>query len=236
MTSTNNRFTAVALIAILLGAGVAIGVGVDRVWLRSGSTRPADRRSPAPPFEMRVAQFRERLGLSDQQVAKIEAILDTASDEADAIHDRFEPEMKQVRERSRTALRAVLTPEQAAEYDRMSREWEQRFERRRRGSRGHGPGHGPGPRRGGRRGGGPPGQPGGRHGGFGTTPAPADQVPELDADGDGKLSPSECRAGPHPFVREVMPAFDQIDSDHDGLLSAEELETWASRPRGRAPI
>ena len=51
----------------------------------------------------------------------------------------------------------------------------------------------------------------------------------LDKDGDGKLSRAEAKAGLLPE------AFDQIDADRDGFLSATELEAAHQRAAGRLP-
>ena len=87
---------------------------------------------------------------------------------------------------------------------------------------------GPGGRRG--EGGGRRGEGGGRRGGgmggFSMPASGAALVQEKDQDGDGKLTKDEAGSPYNMF-------FDRVDTDSDGLLSAEELDSTIQRMRER---
>lgn len=132
------RWLALALVGAVLVSGVAIGILVDRMWLQTAGATEAPRH-PHPNHgpERLLEHFRDRLDLTDEQASKIEAILEDAKAQAMQLHERVMPELMTIKTSSRDAIRAVLEPDQMAEYDEISDEFDRRM---RKGGHGH---HGP---------------------------------------------------------------------------------------------
>jgi Spy/CpxP family protein refolding chaperone len=72
-------------------------------------------KSPAE----RAAHMKEKLGLTDEQAAKVQKIFEQRKQQRDALHEKYKPQLdayyaekKKLHEQTRTDLDAVLTPAQ----------------------------------------------------------------------------------------------------------------------------
>jgi len=61
----------------------------------------------------------KNLGLTPEQQAKIQPILDQAKPQVQAIHEDAKQKIKAIRDNARTQIRAVLTPEQQQKFDAL---------------------------------------------------------------------------------------------------------------------
>lgn len=219
MSSPARASTAVLLIAVILAAGIGIGVAVDRKWL-APCPEARSRRGPSiPPSVRAMRHFRERLELTDEQARKVETILEETGKEAAALRERVEPEMRALTDRSRARIRELLDAKQAAEFD----SWNAEVERHAKGRRGH---HGPGD------GFGPPPPPPGDHRGPGGRRDHAAFLRETDADGDGKLSREECEKSESRFAKFMLRHYEDFDTDGDGFVTLDELKNTRPPKRG----
>ena len=105
----------------------------------------------------------DELGLSEAQRAELQALVDGHRDQIRGIHEEFRPRLEAEFDALRKGIDAILTPEQAKEWDRRFDEMRKRWLRPRGTGRGRGPGEGRGSGEGhhwsggpGRRGEGPP--------------------------------------------------------------------------------
>jgi hypothetical protein len=107
----------VRLQGILLLAGVfVIGALAGAAVERAREARPG----PPPPRERGAPEaWREQLRLTDEQDRRIHEILESNRPRADAVLDQFLPRLRAVTDSIRFEVRAVLTPEQQLEFDRM---------------------------------------------------------------------------------------------------------------------
>jgi hypothetical protein len=81
------------------------------------------------PEEMRkhfVDDMRTRLMLSDDQVMKLNLILDEARGRFHETQDKMRPELNAIRQNQIDSVRAMLTPPQRAEYERLIKEREEK--------------------------------------------------------------------------------------------------------------
>lgn len=182
----------------VLGAGIAIGFVIGR---KTSSTKSVEESRPGPPGlrGRMLERFQKRLSLDKEQSAKIAEILASTRKEAGSIHENVRPALREIRKRSREAIRALLRPEQAVEYDKLTAEMEERRRRRRE-------------RRRGRRG--PLGSGSFDH-----------SWKAVDQNGDGKISKDECAsANDHPLGRMCGRRFEQFDSDGSGAIDADEMK------------
>ena len=130
MTTTRSRLAAIALTLSLLIAGAVVGVGVDRLWIRDDVAQRTPRAMRAP--ERQLERFRRRLDLTDAQAAAIGTILQQLQRD---VRDHQE-QSRAARQRSRAAILALLTPEQATKYEKMiDRSQRRRAKRRNRAAR-----------------------------------------------------------------------------------------------------
>jgi len=162
------KWKAALLLALVLASGIGLGIVIDRAFLaRRGALPPGEFMSP-----WRMGRVLARLDLTPEQRAQVDSILAVRRGDLARMREDVRPELDRIRIATETDLRAILTPEQVARFDRH-------LERIRRfGQPGRGPDRdlappGPGWRH---RGGGRPGSRGGQGG-------PAEPAPPPPAGG-----------------------------------------------------
>src|SRR5579863_7010647 len=107
--------------------GLAIGVFAYRFY----ETRTVSASAPVirPPEEWKkrhLKELNERLHLTAEQTSQISAILDQTHSEMHDLMEKTRPEMDRIQITQYAKVKAVLTPEQAASYDKYHAEREQR--------------------------------------------------------------------------------------------------------------
>ena len=104
------------LLGVFLTGG-ALGFTADRVLVR-------DRIRDCPRGDQRTMRARigEDLGLSAEQRASLDRILDEKHRQMSALLAPVRPQMDSISEVTRTQIRAILTPAQQAEFDTFQRE------------------------------------------------------------------------------------------------------------------
>jgi Spy/CpxP family protein refolding chaperone len=87
------------------------------------------------PRESRVEKMRRDLSLTDEQMKSVSAILDETRNEYRQLKTELKPRFDEPRQKARTRIRALLSPEQQQKFDAMvaqqdaEREGEQRKQR-----------------------------------------------------------------------------------------------------------
>jgi uncharacterized protein YnzC (UPF0291/DUF896 family) len=118
---------AVALYAVLtFASGALVGIVGHRLYVTAGAREQPGRRSPDDFRRRYIEEMRSRLKLDDQQVTKLEGILDATRDRIRQVRDKERPEMDAIQEEQRSRIRAMLNPAQQAEYAKMLEEREKR--------------------------------------------------------------------------------------------------------------
>lgn len=106
-----------ALLLFLLGA--AVGALGDRYYHET----TVRARPTAEDFRRRyLADMESRLKLTPAQVTQLEAVMDDTRAKFHALHESRRPEVEQIREEHQRRVKAILTPQQAAIYDRLMAE------------------------------------------------------------------------------------------------------------------
>jgi Spy/CpxP family protein refolding chaperone len=150
------KLVAVLTLLVVFVAGGLVGAAVERGrdhGGRRGEGPPrGDRRGGPPPMFAEGSPIARRLNLTDAQRDSIERITERDRVRADSLFRETRRGMRARFDSTMTAVDAVLTPAQRAEWQKIRQEWQAREGR---GGRGRG---GPG-RRGGPDGGMPPGPP-----------------------------------------------------------------------------
>jgi hypothetical protein len=113
---------AAAYLLLTFCAGVAVG-GLG-FWLYETRTVKADvRKSTAEDYRKKyLEEMQSRLKLSQDQVHKLTAILDTTRNTFRELNEKHRPEYKAVHDNQRGQIRAILEEPQKAEYEKMLQE------------------------------------------------------------------------------------------------------------------
>ena len=116
----------VLVVVFVLGACTGGAVtGFYRAMTRPGKPNSASR----------IEKLRSDLNLNDDQMKSVSAILDDTKNEYKALRAEVKPRFDEPRQKARTKIRALLTPEQQQKFDAMiaqqdaQREGEQKKQR-----------------------------------------------------------------------------------------------------------
>ncbi len=141
MTSTTSRTRVALLLAITFLAGMAAGVAADR-QLRSDVSEDAskqareDHRRDRRGGRTTIERFADELGLTEEQRARIDPILEDAREGMSELFEPVRPAYRALVDSTRARIEAVLTPEQVTQYrSLLEREYGDRD-----GERSHGDG------------------------------------------------------------------------------------------------
>lgn len=114
------RLLGIALLVVTFAAGMLAGAAFDQAL---AAREPAPAAQPGwhchGPHGQKTSRILDRLDLSPEQRARVDAIMARRRVEAEAYWDREGPRMRAMVDSTRAEIRAVLTPAQRAEYDRL---------------------------------------------------------------------------------------------------------------------
>ena len=107
------EWQATLLLLVVFGAGIAVGAAIDHA-------RAPAAAAPIPPQAGpgRLPPYLERMDLTQDQHAKIKAILDAQRPKVDTVMDAVLPRLRALSDSTFARIRAVLTPEQQTQFDR----------------------------------------------------------------------------------------------------------------------
>ena len=109
-------------VVFLLGAG--IGAVFSYTFLRrnvvAAPSAPAALSEPERRAK-RVAEISKEVGLTPEQSAKVDAIIQSAHAEMKAIRDKADADVEIARQKARDQMRSFLTPEQKPKFEAMVR-------------------------------------------------------------------------------------------------------------------
>jgi Spy/CpxP family protein refolding chaperone len=113
-------------VGLVFASGAVLGAFGHRLYaVSSVSSKPGKM----PPEEFRkkvVAEYQSRLKLNDDQVLKLNTILDETRVRIEDTRQKMHPAYQKIREEQNEKFRNLLTPEQQSEFDKMHREREER--------------------------------------------------------------------------------------------------------------
>jgi hypothetical protein len=118
----------VLYLSLVFFSGALVGTFGHRLY--SAKTVVAEKekqsRKPEDVRQRYLKEYETRLKLNSDQMQKLVVILDQSKTRFKATHDRMDPEMKQIMEDQRNAIRAMLLVDQKPEYEKMLEERERR--------------------------------------------------------------------------------------------------------------
>jgi Spy/CpxP family protein refolding chaperone len=113
------RSRAALVIVLSLIAGAILGIAADRTVLQRVGRRPPDPRRAGEHF---ARMLEHRLDLTDEQKAKVQAIISRHSDATEAIFRETQPRIHAQMEATDREIEALLTPEQREKFHELVRE------------------------------------------------------------------------------------------------------------------
>jgi Spy/CpxP family protein refolding chaperone len=132
-----SRLTIALYVGLIFASGVVLGVFGHSLY---AVTTVKSYRSPTPE-EVRkktLAEMQARMKLTDEQVAKINSIYDETRARVHEVHEKYKPQTDAITKDQRDKVRAVLSPDQVGEYEKMLKERDER--QKQNGGKGPGPG------------------------------------------------------------------------------------------------
>lgn len=119
------------VLAVVFGAGVLLGLAVDRSLAAKPDAEVAEAgRSREEPSQGRPHSLWEQVDPTDQQKVLIDSIVGDYRSAMKALHaefrDAYNPRYEALLVEARKAIRGVLTSEQASQYDSLVAEFERR--------------------------------------------------------------------------------------------------------------
>lgn len=132
-----SRLTIALYVGLIFASGVVLGVFGHSLY--AVTTVSSNRTlKPEELRKKRMAEMQARMKLSDDQVSQINSIYDETRAKFHEVRDRYRPQMDALESAQREKVRAVLSQEQRAEYEKMLKEREE--QQKQNGGRGQGPG------------------------------------------------------------------------------------------------
>lgn len=117
------RLTAAFFAVLLFLCGVGVGMLASRYYTMT-TVNAVNARNPDAFRQRYINDLRSKLHLTPEQVSKLEGIMDHTRARYRAAHDAMRPEMAAIRQEHIRAVKAILTPQQVPEYDRLMAEHE----------------------------------------------------------------------------------------------------------------
>lgn len=131
-----SRLTIALYVGLIFSCGLVLGVFGHSLYavssVKSGNPKPEDVRKNA------LAEMKSRMKLSDEQVGKINTIMDETRARFHEVRERYRPEMDAIQKDQRDKVRSLLSPDQLTEYEKMLKERDER--QKQNNGRGPGPG------------------------------------------------------------------------------------------------
>jgi hypothetical protein len=117
-----SRLTIALYVGLIFASGVVLGVFGHSLYavssVASKTLKPDELR------KRRIAETRDRLKLSDDQFAKLNAIYDETRVKFHEVREKYKPEMDALEDQQRAQIRSILSPDQQVEYEKMLKERE----------------------------------------------------------------------------------------------------------------
>jgi hypothetical protein len=149
-----SRTTIALYVGLVFLCGGVLGFFSNRLYSATtvsasktgGSGIASNTKAPPTPEEFRkwlTGYYQKRLGLTDEQVQKMNLILDESQAQVKAIHAQMDPQLDAVRANQVTRMSLMLNPTQQTEYEKMRKERQEKEKEKqgqRRGPRAGGPG------------------------------------------------------------------------------------------------
>jgi Spy/CpxP family protein refolding chaperone len=118
-----SKWSAALFAFLLFAGGIAVGALGDRYY---NETEVKARPSAEDVRRRYLAEMQSQLKLTPEQMTKLEAIMDDTRARFRALRESHRPEVDRIRQEHVERVKAILTPQQSAIYDRFVAQHEAR--------------------------------------------------------------------------------------------------------------
>lgn len=127
-TQRRTRLTGMALLIITFAAGMLAGTAFNRVL---SAREPAGQAARECEYDRGPHSIFDQLDLTPVQRARVDSIMARRRERTDRLWQQDGQRIRAAVDSARAEIRTVLTPQQAAEYDRLREQHEQERKRKR---------------------------------------------------------------------------------------------------------
>jgi len=125
-----SRATIALYVGLVFASGVVLGIFGHSLYAVSTTASSKGGKNPEE-FRRRVmAEYRSRLRLTDDQVTKLNAIMDETRARVEETRQKMHPAYQKIRAEQNEKIRQLLSAEQQAEFDKMHKEREEQRDQR----------------------------------------------------------------------------------------------------------
>jgi len=122
-----SRWAIGGYLALVFGSGAMVGALSHRMYMVSTViAKPA-----ASPDEWRqryMTEMKARLKLRDDQILRLNILLDETRSRVREVHERHRPEIDEIKHEQTLRVASMLDPGQKVEFDKLTKEREERAE------------------------------------------------------------------------------------------------------------
>jgi len=111
---------------LVFAAGVMVGAVGHRLYMSDVVRAVSLRHDPEELRRRYMQEMRSRLQLNDRQYEQLGTILDAMRERFRAMREKHRPEFEELRRQEAAEIRAILTPAQFEEYEKLRKERELR--------------------------------------------------------------------------------------------------------------
>ena len=120
------RATIVVYVALIFGSGAVLGAFGHSLFVVSSVNAKATKN--ADEFRKKViAEYKVRMNLTDQQIGQLNQIFDETRASVEEARQILKPAYERIHVETNTKIRAILNADQQVEFDKISKERDQRL-------------------------------------------------------------------------------------------------------------
>jgi len=112
-------------VGLVFASGVVLGAFGQRLYMAS-TVSAKMQRNPEEFRKKIIAEYKSRLKLTDEQVTKLNSIMDDTRAAVEDTRQKMHPAYQAIHEQQVEKVRNMLNPDQQVEYDKMRKEREDR--------------------------------------------------------------------------------------------------------------
>jgi hypothetical protein len=121
-----SRATIALYVGLVFASGVVLGIFGHSLYAVSTIVGSTKSKNPEEFRKRVIAEYRSRLKLSEDQVTKLNAIMDETRARVEETRQKMHPAYQKIRAEQDDKIRQLLSAEQQTEFDRMHKEREER--------------------------------------------------------------------------------------------------------------
>src|SRR5258708_2342634 len=124
-----SRATIAVYVLLVFASGAVLGAFGHRLYTVSSVSAKAPPKNPEEFRKKVVAEYQSRLKLSDDQVSKLNTIMDETRARVEETRQKMRPAYQKIHEEQADKIREMLSGDQRTEFEKMRKEREEREQR-----------------------------------------------------------------------------------------------------------